>query len=75
MLAFALFTATAPIALAGPVTYTMLRSDLTEVQVPAESLLTLRLDRPPVGGGPDKGFDRNGHHYHFDTTLTPDSTR
>jgi hypothetical protein len=38
------------------------------VQVPSESLLTFRLDRPlEVGRGEysrDNGYDRNGYHYH-----------
>jgi hypothetical protein len=38
------------------------------VQVPPESLLTFRLDRPlEVGRGDysrDNGYDRNGYHYH-----------
>jgi hypothetical protein len=40
-----------------------------EVQVPAESLLTFRLDRPLVIGrgeyGRDNGYMRDGHHYHY----------
>jgi hypothetical protein len=45
------------------------------VRVPAESVLTFRLDRPLVIGGPDTGYYRNGHHYHSEAPLTPDSTR
>jgi hypothetical protein len=36
------------------------------VRVPAESLVTFRLDRPLAMGGPDPGYDRNGQHYHRD---------
>jgi hypothetical protein len=40
-----------------------------EVQVPAESLLTFRLDRPLVIGrgeyGRDDGYMRDGHHCHY----------
>jgi hypothetical protein len=35
-----------------------------EVRVPAESLLTFRLERPLVVGVEDHGQDRDGHHYH-----------
>jgi hypothetical protein len=34
------------------------------VRVPAESLLTFRLDQPLYVGGPDTGYSRNGRHYH-----------
>lgn len=34
------------------------------VNVPAESLLTFRLDQSLRVGGPDRGRDRNGAHYH-----------
>lgn len=34
------------------------------VDVPAESLLTFRLDQALRVGGPDRGRDRNGVHYH-----------
>jgi len=34
------------------------------VHVPAESLVTFRLDRPLTIGGADTGYDRNGQHYH-----------
>lgn len=34
------------------------------VKVPAESLLTFRLDQPLRVGGPDRGRDRKGQHYH-----------
>jgi hypothetical protein len=34
------------------------------VRVPAESLLTFRLDQPLHIGGADTGYDRNGRHYH-----------
>lgn len=35
-----------------------------EVRVPAESLLTFRLERPLVVGIADRGSDRDGYHYH-----------
>ncbi len=35
-----------------------------QVSVPAESLLTFRLDRPLRVGEADRGRDRNGAHYH-----------
>jgi hypothetical protein len=35
-----------------------------EVRVPSESLVTFRLDRPIIVGGPDPGYDRDGYHYH-----------
>ena len=35
-----------------------------QVNVPAESLLTFRLDRPLRVGDADRGRDRNGAHYH-----------
>jgi hypothetical protein len=38
-----------------------------QVSVPAESLLTFRLDRPLRLGGPDRGRDRDGAHYHDDS--------
>ena len=34
------------------------------VNIPAEFLLSFRLDRPLVVTPPDSGYDRNGHHYH-----------
>ncbi len=34
------------------------------VKVPAESLLTFRLEQPLGIGAPDNGFTRNGRHYH-----------
>ncbi len=36
------------------------------VSVPAESLLTFRLDQSLRLGGPDRGRDRDGAHYHDD---------
>jgi hypothetical protein len=36
------------------------------VRVPAETLVTFRLDRPLTIGGRDTGVDRNGKHYHQD---------
>lgn len=35
-----------------------------QVRVPSESLLTFRLDRPLMIGGPDNGYNRDGNHYH-----------
>jgi hypothetical protein len=35
-----------------------------QVRVPAESLLTFRLERPLVVGKEDRGFDRDGDHFH-----------
>jgi hypothetical protein len=34
------------------------------VRLPAESLITFRLDRDLRVGGRDEGYDRDGHHYH-----------
>jgi hypothetical protein len=34
------------------------------VKVPAESLLTFRLEQPLGIGAADRGFTRNGRHYH-----------
>jgi hypothetical protein len=33
-------------------------------EVPSESLLTFRLERPMIIGRPDDGYDRDGNHYH-----------
>jgi hypothetical protein len=38
-----------------------------QVSVPAESMLTFRLDRSLRVGGPDRGRDRDGAHYHDDS--------
>lgn len=35
------------------------------VRVPAESVLTFRLDQPLYVGGTDSGYTRNGRHYHY----------
>ena len=35
------------------------------VRVPAESILTFRLDRPLSVGRADSGYTRNGRHYHY----------
>lgn len=36
-----------------------------EIRIPAESVLTFRLDRPlRYVEGPDNGYVRDGHHYH-----------
>jgi hypothetical protein len=37
-----------------------------EVRVPAESVVTFRIDRPLVVGARDGGYDRDGHHFHRD---------
>lgn len=34
------------------------------IHVPPESLITFRLERPLLIGAPDRGFDRDGMHYH-----------
>jgi hypothetical protein len=34
------------------------------VRIPAESLLTFRLEQPLEMGAPDNGFTRGGYHYH-----------
>jgi len=47
---------------AGAVGQTVTRGG--QVRVPSESLLTFRLDRTLVIGGPDPGYDRDGNHYH-----------
>ena len=47
---------------AGAVGQTVTRG--RNVNVPAESLLTFRLDQPLRVGGPDRGRDRKGQHYH-----------
>ena len=47
---------------AGAVGQTVTRGG--SVKVPAESLVTFRLDRTLRIGGPDDGYDREGNHYH-----------
>jgi len=47
---------------AGAVGQTVTRGG--NVRLPAESLITFRLDRALRVGGADDGYDRNGHHYH-----------
>lgn len=38
------------------------------VRLPAESLVTFRLDRPLIVGAADEGYTRDGRHYHrYDT--------
>ncbi len=37
-----------------------------DVRVPRDSTLTFRIDRPMVVGMPDRGYDRDGRHYHYD---------
>lgn len=34
------------------------------VRVPRDSVLTFRTDRPMIMGVVDRGYDRDGHHYH-----------
>jgi len=34
------------------------------VRVPRDSVLTFRIDRALVVGVPDRGYDRDGNHYH-----------
>lgn len=36
------------------------------IRVPAESLLTFRIEQPLTVGVPDRGYDRDGNHYHND---------
>jgi len=47
---------------AGAVGQTVTRGG--NVRVPAESLITFRLDRDLRVGIRDEGYDRNGYHYH-----------
>lgn len=35
------------------------------VRVPAESVVTFRLERSLTVTGPDRGYERDGHHYHY----------
>jgi hypothetical protein len=35
-----------------------------QVNIPAEYLLSFRLERPLFVTAPDNGYERNGHHYH-----------
>jgi hypothetical protein len=49
-------------AAAGAGTQVMTRG--RQVRVPAESILTFRLERPLVIGVEDRGFDRDGGHFH-----------
>jgi hypothetical protein len=39
------------------------------VSVPAESLLTFRLQQPLRAPAPDTGFSRNGSHYHYSDVV------
>ena len=50
---------------AGPGAGTQVLTRGNSVRVPAESLLTFRLDQPLQMGAADRGFTRNGHHYHY----------
>lgn len=36
------------------------------VRVPRDSVLSFRIDRPMLMGVPDRGYDRDGYHYHGD---------
>ena len=47
---------------AGAIGQTVTRG--ASVRLPAESLVTFRLDRPLTVGGSDNGYMRNGYHYH-----------
>jgi len=47
---------------AGAVGQTVTRGG--SVRLPAESVVTFRLDRDLVVGGPDNGYTRDGRHYH-----------
>lgn len=47
---------------AGAISQTVTRG--REVRVPAESLLTFRIERPMQVGLPDTGVTRDGYHYH-----------
>jgi outer membrane lipoprotein SlyB len=49
-------------AAAGASTQTLTRG--REVRVPAEAIVTFRLERPLVVGVADRGRMRDGHHYH-----------
>jgi len=49
-------------AAAGASTQTLTRGRV--IKVPAESLVTFRLDRPLTVGVPDRGVMRRGRHYH-----------
>ncbi len=45
------------------------------VKVPAETLLTFRLDRSLTVGGPDNGYTRDGQHYHRNDNNQQNSDR
>ena len=47
---------------AGAVGQTVTRGG--QVRVPSETIVTFRLDRPIIVGGPDPGYNRDGYHYH-----------
>lgn len=36
-----------------------------EVRVPAETVVSFRLEQPLTVGGPDRGYTRDGRHYHY----------
>jgi hypothetical protein len=41
------------------------------VRIPAESVLTFRLEQPLMMGIADNGYDRGGRHYHYPETVNP----
>jgi hypothetical protein len=45
------------------------------VDVPAEALVTFRLEQPLRTGVPDRGFSRNGNHYHSGYGTTQGNSR
>jgi len=45
----------------------------SRVRIPAESVLTFRLDQPLALGIADNGYDRNGRHYHYPETVNPET--
>jgi len=45
------------------------------VDVPPESLVTFRLEQPLRTGVPDRGFSRNGNHYHSGYGTTQGNSR
>jgi hypothetical protein len=42
------------------------------VRIPAESVLTFRLELPLAMGIADNGYNRGGRHYHYPETVNPD---
>jgi hypothetical protein len=43
------------------------------VRIPAESVLTFRLERPLALGIADNGYYRGGRHYHYPETVNPNN--